>query len=56
MPRINKPNTKDQTVDVAADNPEGTMDRFTAGLRRVLTAKHIPMRREKLKPRRPSSS
>ena len=45
---------KSDTVDVSADNPEGTMDRFTTGLRRVLAApKPSPSRkRTKRKPRR----
>ena len=29
---------KNDTVDVPADDPVGTMERFTAGLRRVLAA------------------
>ena len=29
---------KRDVVDVPADNPEGTMERFTTGLKRVLSA------------------
>ena len=36
---LKKATRKTDVVDVPADNPEGTMDRFTAGLRRVLSAK-----------------
>jgi hypothetical protein len=32
--------------DVPADNPDGTMDRFRDGLRRVLTIRKIDVRRE----------
>jgi hypothetical protein len=32
--------------DVPADNPEGTMDRFREGLRRVLTVRKVDVRRE----------
>ena len=34
-PQLTKPT---KVVDVPADNPEGTMDRFSAGLRRVVSA------------------
>jgi hypothetical protein len=35
---LKKAGRKDDAVDVPADNPDGTMDRFTEGLRRVLAA------------------
>jgi hypothetical protein len=35
----NKSKPKQATVDVPADNPEGTMQRFTEGLQRVLRSK-----------------
>jgi hypothetical protein len=53
---LKKPNRNSDVVDVPADNPVGTMDRFTQGLRRVLSApKQHPSgrskRRKKTKPR-----
>jgi len=33
----NRKNDEDRVPDVAADSPEGTMERFAAGLRRVLS-------------------
>ena len=38
--------TEPTVVDVPADNPEGTMDRFRDGLRRVLTVRKVDVRRE----------
>jgi len=35
--KIRKPG-KPAVADVPADNPQGTMDRFTAGLKRVICA------------------
>jgi len=32
-------------VDVRADNPVGTMERFNEGLRRVLSARKVPLKR-----------
>lgn len=38
------------TLDVPADNPTGTMDRFTTGLKRVLAAsKPRPLKRKPTK-------
>ena len=46
MPKTTPKRTKStDPVDVPADNPEGTMERFNEGLRRVLAAP---------KPRKPS--
>lgn len=45
---LKKPSRTSDVVDVAADNPEGTMERFTAGLRRVLSAPKV----QRPKPRR----
>jgi len=39
---LKKASRKNDVVDVPADNPAGTMDRFRAGLRRVLEAKRVP--------------
>lgn len=36
-----------QAPDVAADNPEGTLDRFTAGLQKVLTVPKGALRKRK---------
>jgi hypothetical protein len=36
---LKKHSRKNAVVDVPADNPVGTMDRFTSGLRRVLAAR-----------------
>jgi hypothetical protein len=49
-----KPHKKDTnaTPDVPADNPEGTMDRFRDGLRRVLTAPKRSPRAETTTPAR----
>ena len=47
---LKKPNPKTAVVDVPADNPEGTLDRFTDGLRRVMDATKMPQ--SKHKPRR----
>jgi hypothetical protein len=33
-----KPNRKSRVVDVSADNPEGAMERFTDGLKKVVSA------------------
>jgi hypothetical protein len=43
-----KPHKKDtnSVPDVPVDNPEGTMDRFREGLRRVLTVRKVDVRRE----------
>jgi hypothetical protein len=38
--------TDPTVVDVSADNPEGTMDRFRDGLRRVLAVRKADVRRE----------
>jgi hypothetical protein len=38
---LKKPNRNSDAVDVPADNPVGTMDRFTEGLKRVLAAKRV---------------
>ena len=40
---LKKASRKSDVVDVPADDPQGTMDRFTAGLRRVLTAEKPPV-------------
>jgi hypothetical protein len=44
----NKPHKTDtnSAPDVPADNPEGTMERFQDGLRRVLTVRKVDVRRE----------
>jgi hypothetical protein len=43
---LKKASRKNAVVDVPADNPVGTMDRFTDGLRRVLAApKHRKQKR-----------
>jgi hypothetical protein len=48
---LKKPSRKNAAVpDVPADNPEGTMDRFRHGLRRVLSARK-PRTRKNKKPR-----
>jgi hypothetical protein len=36
---LKKPSRNSDAVDVRADDPEHTMDKFTEGLRRVLTTK-----------------
>jgi hypothetical protein len=43
-----KPHKKDtnSAPDVPADNPDGTMERFRDGLRRVLTVRKVDVRRE----------
>ena len=43
-----KPHTKEtkSARDVPADNPEGTMDRFRDGLRRVLAVRKVDVRRD----------
>jgi hypothetical protein len=41
LKRASRKNDEDRVPDVPADNPEGTMDRFTAGLKKVLGA-HKP--------------
>jgi hypothetical protein len=44
---------KDEVVDVRADDPEHAMEHFNDGLRRVLAAPKLPLkRRRKIKPRR----
>ena len=44
---LRKASPKNDAVDVPADNPDGTMARFSDGLRRVLSApKPIPKRRK----------
>jgi hypothetical protein len=42
--------------DVPADDPMGTMDRFTSGLRKVLQKKKLSTPRAGVKGRRPSSA
>jgi hypothetical protein len=45
---LKKPSRKNAAVpDVPADNPEGTMDRFRHGLRRVLSARSLERGRTK---------
>jgi hypothetical protein len=40
MPKTHTNNTtKKSSIDMPADNPEGTMDRFTDGLKRVIASK-----------------
>lgn len=39
---MKKASQKPDVVDVPADNPVGTMDRFNEGLRRVLAAPKLP--------------
>lgn len=56
---MKKATRKSDVVDVPADNPVGTMDRFTEGLRRVMAAGKVtmnPPKRRKRKTRRGSSS
>ena len=38
LKKLNR-NSKEVVPDVPADNPVGTMDRFTDGLRRIISAK-----------------
>jgi hypothetical protein len=44
-----KPSRNSDVVDVPADNPTGTMDRFTEGLRRVLSVPKPRKRRTRRK-------
>jgi hypothetical protein len=46
MTQKNNRVTDKSVVDVPADNPEGTMERFQDGLRRVLTVRKVDVRRE----------
>jgi hypothetical protein len=46
---LKKLNPKNVVVDVPADNPVGTMDRFAAGLKRVLAAPKPPARKSSIK-------
>lgn len=47
---LNKANPKSRAVvDVPADNPDGTLDRFNAGLRKVLEKGKIKDRAPDLK-------
>jgi hypothetical protein len=48
---MTKTQTQKPLVDVPADNPEGTLDRFTVGLRRVLS---VP-KRDKTRPSKPKA-
>jgi hypothetical protein len=45
------PHADKSTVDVPADNPVGTMERFTNGLRRVLGSPRSPGQRVEKHPR-----
>ena len=52
---LKKASRNNDAVDVPADNPTGTLDRFTEGLRRVLAApKPKPKRRRGKRERHPS--
>jgi len=42
-----KPHTNKKPLDVPADNPHGTMERFTEGLQRVVAAPPYPARKHK---------
>jgi hypothetical protein len=45
---LKKPSrNKDAVKDVPADNPVGTMDRFTAGLKRILSAERPAKKRRR---------
>jgi hypothetical protein len=48
---LKKASRKSDVVDVPADDPVGTMERFNDGLRRVLTAPKLP--RPPVKRRKP---
>lgn len=48
-------NSNEDVPDVRADKPDGTMERFADGLRRVLSTKKLP-RGERKHPRRQKAS
>jgi len=51
LKKVNRNSREDDAVDVPADNPTGTMRRFTDGLKRVIHAKKPGTPRQKPKRR-----
>lgn len=51
---LKKASHKNDVVNVAADNPVGTMDRFAMGLRRVLAAPKSSRLKRTRKRRKPT--
>ena len=49
---LKKASRNKDAVNVPADNPVGTMDRFTNGLRRVLAVGKTAMPRKRKRPRK----
>jgi len=49
LKRASRNNDADDIPDVRADEPERVMEQFTAGLRRVLAAPKLPMKKSRRK-------